>query len=111
MNLNDPFGRIKKQREKEYHALRTTLMDAGINDRHEAEKLLETLAKRGKFGLLIIIPLTLILAALLPQFQIVIIALGGLISAWLFKTTTRSRQHIRRYIEEELSHDGDSREF
>lgn len=111
MNLNDPFGRVKKQREKEYQALYKTLQEAGITHRHEAEQLRETLAKRGKTGLLIAVPLTLILALLLPQFKLVIIALGLLVSAWLFKTTTRSREHIKRYIEEELSDEGDSREF
>ncbi len=111
MNINDPFGRLQKQRDREYQSLANTLRDAGVDNRRDAEKLMETLARRGKIGLLFIVPITLMLAALLPDVQIFVFVIGGLIAAWLFKTTTRSRQYIERYIEEELSQEGDQREF
>lgn len=111
MNINDPFGRLKKQREKEYHSLCQTLQDAGVNNRHDAQELMETLLRRGKIGILIVVPFTLILGTLFGEAQLYIYVVGFLIAVWLFKTTTRSRQHIKRYIEEELTNEEDSREF
>lgn len=111
MNINDPFGRLQKQREKEYQSLSNTLRDSGVDNRRDAEKLQETLLRRGKMGILFLIPITLMLAALLPEFHIFIIVIGALIGTWLFKTTTRSRAYIKRFIEEELSQDGDKKEF
>lgn len=107
MNINDPFGRLKQRREREYQTLCKSLREAGVTNRRDAQLLLERLMRRGKTGLFFTIPLTVLLALLLPEYQIVTIPIGILITAWLLKITSRSREHIERYIKEDLGDQSD----
>lgn len=102
MNLNDPFGRLQSKREKEYESLRDSLKDIGLHNLEDAQALLEKLQRRGIWGLAIIVPITLLLALLLPGLRAFVLACGVLAIFWLIKTTLNSREYVKRYIQEEL---------
>lgn len=107
MKLNDPFGRMARRREREYDSLRQSLLKAGLTDRQQAEALLETLKKRSKTGLWVVIPLTLVAALLLQEYAIFIGAFGLLATLWLTNTLRRGQEYISRYIQEECNKPAD----
>lgn len=108
MNLKDPFGRQEKKREREYASLRQKLPGAGVTTRADAEQLIENIGKRGKYGLMIIIPLTLLSMLLIPEGRIVCGTAGTLVSLWVYITSRKIQGHVQRYIKEELTTDSDS---
>jgi hypothetical protein len=108
MNLKDPFGRQEKKREREYASLRQKLPGAGVATRADAEQLIESVGKRGKYGLMIIIPLTLLSMLLIPEGRIVCGTFGTLASLWVYLTSRKIQGHVQRYIKEELSTDSNS---
>ncbi len=108
MNFKDPFGRLEKKRERDYASLRQTLPGAGIPTRADAEQLMENVGKRGKYGLMIIIPLTLLLMLLIPEGRIVCGTIGTLVGLWAYITSRKIQGHVQRYIKEELTTDRDS---
>ncbi len=102
MNINDPFGRFQSKRRKEYESLRDSLKKLGLNNLDDAHALLEKLQRRGIWGLAIIVPVTLLLALVLPGLRAFIMTCGALAVFWLFKTTRNSREYVKRYMQEEL---------
>ncbi len=111
MNINDPFGRLQKQRQRDYESLRRSLQSSGLSNRADAERLLDKLRKRCQYGLMIIIPVTLLLLLLIPEWRIASGATGTLAGLWLVNTSRRARQYVARYIEEELTDNGNSEPF
>lgn len=105
MNINDPFGRMKTKREREYQSLIKSLREAGVTTRRDAIQLQETLDKRLRMSLMLVIPVTAILTLLFQQYWSFIAVSGTLIVVWLLKITSRGKQYVARYIEEELSDD------
>lgn len=108
MNLKDPFGRQEKKREREYDSLRQKLPGAGVNTRADAEQLIETVGNRGKYGLMFIIALTLLLMLFIPEGRIIFGATGTLVGVWAYITSRKVQGHVQRYIQEELTPDSDS---
>ena len=107
MDINDPFGRLQSKRQKDYESLRDSLKKIGINNLDDAYALLEKLQRRGIWGLAIIIPGTLLLALVLPGLRAFLLICGALAIFWLYKTTLKSREYVKRYIQEELvDHNG-----
>lgn len=102
MNINDPFGRLQSKRQKEYESLRDSLKKLGLNNLDGAHALLGKLQRRGIWGLAIIVPVTLLLALVLPGLRTFIMICGALAVFWLLKTTQKSREYVKRYIQEEL---------
>ena len=102
MDINDPFGRLQSKRQKDYESLRDSLKKIGINNLDDAYALLEKLQRRGIWGLAIIIPGTLLLALVLPELRAFLLICGALAIFWLYKTTLKSREYVKRYILEEL---------
>jgi hypothetical protein len=100
MKLNDPFGRMARRREREYESLRQSLLNAGLTERAKAEELIESLKKRSKQGLWILIPLTAVAAVAFQTYAIFILAFGALLILWLTNTMRRGQEYIGRYIEE-----------
>lgn len=111
MNLNDPFGRMENRREQDYQSLRKSLQSAGISNRAQALELIVKLRKRALYGLILVLPTTLVLALLLPELRVFSLAFGGLVAVWLVNTGRRGSQFIERYLKEELSEHGDSAGF
>ena len=111
MNINDPFGRMGKQRQREYESLRESLQKAGISNRADAQALIENLKKRQRIGLLIVIPTTIALTLLFPEVLIVTVSAGALAGLWLVNTSRRGQMYVERYIAEELADHGDSEAF
>ena len=111
MNINDPFGRLEGQRQRDYESLKKSLIDIGISNRTDALDLKKKLRKRAITGLMIVTPIAIALAFLFPDFLIVSLSLGALIDAWLVNTSRRAQQFIQRFIEEELSDNGNSESF
>ena len=111
MNLNDPFGRMENRREQDYQSLTKSLRKAGISNRADALELISTVKKRSILGLALVVPVTLLLAWLLPDMRVFSLAFGGLIAVWLVNTGRRSQEFIQRYIDEELAEHGDSEGF
>lgn len=103
MNFNDPFGLLQSKRQKQYESLRDSLKKLGLNNLDDAHALLEKLQRRGIWGLAIIVPVTLLLALLLPGLRAFIMTCGALAVFWLYKTTLNSREYVKRYIQEELA--------
>lgn len=102
MDFNDPFGRLQSKRQKDYDALRDSLKKMGLNNLDDAYVLLEKLQRRGIWGLAIIVPGTLLLALILPGLRAFVLVCGVLAVFWLYKTTLKSREYVKRYIQEEL---------
>ncbi|RDE25201.1 hypothetical protein DV711_06495 [Motiliproteus coralliicola] len=111
MNINDPFGRMGKQRQREYESLREQLHQVGLSNRVDAQELISNLEKRQRFGLVVIIPIAALLALLFPDFRIVTVSFGALACLWLVNTTRRGKMYIERFIKEELADHGDSESF
>ncbi|NVK41550.1 MAG: hypothetical protein HWE39_09925 [Oceanospirillaceae bacterium] len=108
MNFKDPFRLQEKRREREYASLRQKLPGAGVTTRADAEQLIETVGKRGKYGLMFIILLTLLLMLLIPEGRIIFGATGTLVGVWAYITSRKVQGHVKRYIQEELTPDSDS---
>ena len=102
MNLNDPFGRLQSKRQKEYESLRDSLKETGLDNLADAQALLDKIQRRGRWGLTMIVPTTLLLALILPQLRALVLICGALAVFWLFKTVLNSRKYVKRYIQEEL---------
>lgn len=105
MNLNDPFGRLEARQAKDYQSLRKALKEAGVDSREAAQRLHDRLGRRCRLSIAILLPVTLLLALLFPQAQVVFIALGGLGVLWVVNATRRGRMHLERYIAEEFDDD------
>ncbi|GGB79076.1 hypothetical protein GCM10011352_00890 [Marinobacterium zhoushanense] len=105
MKLNDPFGRMARRREREYHSLCESLKKAGLTDRAKAEELRENLRKRTKKSLWFIMPAIVILALIFQTYAIYVLAFGALVVLWLTNTTQRGTEYLNRYIEEECGGD------
>ncbi|MEH6628639.1 MAG: hypothetical protein V7739_19545 [Motiliproteus sp.] len=108
MNINDPFGRMQSRHERNYESLCRSLRKAGLTDKAEALKLQDNMVKRCKIGLAIIIPFTLVLAALLPELWMFTLLFGAAISTWLYNLTKRGKKYVERYIKEELADQDDA---
>ncbi|MEH6650562.1 MAG: hypothetical protein V7707_11105 [Motiliproteus sp.] len=111
MNINDPFGRLEGQRQRDYESLKQTLRNIGISNRADALDLKKKLHKRAMVGLMIVTPVAVLLAILFPDFLLVSLSLGALIGAWLVNTSRRGQQFVQRFIDEELSGNGSSEPF
>lgn len=103
MNINDPFGRMQNKHQRNYESLRLSLQKAGLTNQADAQDLLVKLRWRGRWGLVVIVPLTLLLALALPELRLFILAGGALLVFWLIKTILNSQEYVKRYIREELS--------
>ena len=102
MNINDPFGRAESRRQKEYESLCKSLKKIDINTRDDAQELLKKLQDRGKWGMIFIVPVTLLLALALPKLSVLMLICGFLAGLWLIKTTQKSQEYVKRYMQEEL---------
>ena len=103
MNLTDPFGRMESRRQKEYESLSSTLREAGVDTKEQAEELIVDARRRRKKSIIIAAVITLILAVVFPEGRLFIIPLGTLFCFWVLKITGNGEIYIRRYIDEELS--------
>jgi hypothetical protein len=108
MNINDPFGRIQDKHQRNYESLCSSLQEAGLTNRADAEALLEKLRRRGIWGVAFIVPITLLLALVLPELRFFVLACGVLLVFWLIKTCLNSQEYVRRYIREELAEHDES---
>lgn len=108
MNINDPFGRMKDKHQRHYESLCRSLKKAGLTNRADAEALLVTLRRRGIWGLAFIVPITLLLALLLPELRLFVLVCGALLIFWLSKTSLNGQEYVKRYIREELDEHDDS---
>lgn len=109
MNLADPFGRTKARRQKEYESLCTSLIKAEINTTAQAEALQLDVQRRGRWSILIALLITVLLSVLFTEYKIIFIPLGALFCFWVNKTTRNGKKYIRRYINEELNQESDSK--
>ena len=103
MNLNDPFGRVARREQQEYESLRDSLKESGVNSRSDADVILERIRARGTKIVTVIAIITLLVALLYPGALTVSLIFAGLALLWVFKMTKNARQHIQRYIDEEIS--------
>jgi len=108
MNINDPFGRMQDKHQRNYESLCLTLQKAGLTNRADAQALLEKLRWRGIWGLVFIVPVTLLLALVLPELRLFVLACGVLLVFWLSRTSVNSQEYVKRYIREELAEHDES---
>jgi len=101
MKLNDPFGRMARRREREYHSLCESLKKAGLTERAKAEELRDNLRARTKKVLWFILPAIVVLALIFRTYAVYVLAFGVLVVLWLTNTTQRGSEYLNRYIEEE----------
>ena len=64
--------------------------------------MLEKLQRRCKWGLAIILTTALLLSLIFSDLLFLILLCGAVAVFWLIKTTAKSQEYVRRYIEEEL---------
>lgn len=108
MNINDPFGRLQAKHQRNYESLCLSLQKAGLTDRADAQALLEKLRRRGIWGVAFIVPVSLILALVLPELRFFVLGCGALLVFWLIKTCLNSQEYVKRYMREELAEHDDS---
>ncbi len=107
MNINDPFGRMQGKQQRDYESLCQSLRKSGVTTPVAAQQLLQNLGKRMRYGLAIIVPITVALALLFPEARIITLAVGGLLAVWVVNVSRRGQQYLTRYISEELSTEPD----
>jgi hypothetical protein len=103
MNLNDPFGRVARREQQEYESLRASLKESGVNSRGDVDVVLERIQMRGTKIVAVIAIITLLLTLLYPGALTITLIFSGLSLLWVFKMTKNARQHIQRYIDEEIA--------
>ncbi|WP_139167590.1 hypothetical protein [Desulfuromusa kysingii] len=64
--------------------------------------------KRGIWSLAVIIPVALLLALVLPEGRLFVLAAGVLLVFWVIKTCLNSQRYVERYIREVLTVHDDS---
>ena len=102
MNINDPFGRIQDKHQRNYESLCHSLQKAGVTTRADAEALLVKLRKRGIWGTVVTVLVTLLLVGVLPDLRILVVVCGALLFFWFSKTSLNGQEYVKRYIREEL---------
>ena len=104
--MKNAFGRFSSKMEKEYVALRQSLIDAKIDSREAARGLLQNIRKRA----LVLGGVVLVTGALtvlvLPDTKAWVMLIGGVCVLWLVGTTLKGYRMIGRYIREEFSDEG-----
>jgi len=103
MNINDPFGRMQDKHQRNYKSLCHSLKKAGVTNRADAQALLEKLRRRGIWGLVFTVLVTLLVALALPELRFFVLACGVLLGFWLSKTSLNGQEYVKRYIREELA--------
>lgn len=108
MNFNDPFGRMQSKHQRHYESLCLSLKEANITNKDDAQALVGKIRRRGIWGLAVIVPVTLLLALVLPELRLFVLTCGGLLAFWTIKTCTKSQEYVKRYISEELADNDES---
>jgi hypothetical protein len=103
MNLNDPFGRVARREQQEYESLRVSLKESGVISRGDVDVVLERIQARGIKIVTAIVIITVLVAVLYPSALTISLIFSGLALLWVFKMTKNARQHIQRYIDEEIA--------
>ena len=109
MNINDPFGRMAKRHQTGYESVRATLQQAGIDTPQAAREIIRRTnirsAKIVGFCLLAL----LLIAMLLPKLLPVALAIAFLILVWITTWVINGRRYIKRYIDEALDPEANSK--
>ena len=101
MKLNDPFGRVSNRNQRNYQSLRDRLHQEGIRDASAVSTFTRNMTGTAVKLLLILFGVSLLAAAFLPQFRVVLIALNALALLWVGVVYFQARMHLKRYLREE----------
>lgn len=100
--MKNGFGRLSQKQQREYQALRRSLLDSKLDSPAQARQLLANIRKRALlFGAVILAAVALALL-LFPASRALALLIGGLGLVWLLAITVKGYQLIGRYIREEL---------
>jgi hypothetical protein len=96
VDLNDPFGRLRRRDEAAFEQLRARLADAGITEPEAIEAVLRRAQRRASVFAAIIIIAAIVLSLTLPALAPVVLAAAALALAVTAKSVLHGRQLLRR---------------
>ena len=103
MNLNDLFNRLSRKQQNEYYSFRTSLKKIPISSQTEAEALLTNIQKRSRIFTLLLVITSALIIYFMPELQGIVIVFTILILLWVFTTSLKGKNFVRRYLKEEFS--------
>ena len=106
MDINDPFGRMKRRHQTGYEALRGSLTRSNIDTEEGARKIIRDTKVRALKFVIGAAAVLLMTYLFLPGLLVGVGAITILASTWVFIWTINGERYVNRYIEEELSGSG-----
>ncbi len=106
MDINDPFGRMKRRHQTGYEALRGSLTRSNIDTEEGARKIIRDTKMRALKFVVGAAAVLLLTYLLVPGFLIGVGAVIVLAGAWVITWTINGERYVNRYIDEELTGSG-----
>ncbi len=101
MKLNDPFHRVDRKRQQNYHAFRDRLVQQGIRDRDSALAVAQSMSRNALVLAALLLLVTLVAALLLPQAVGIVLSCAILGGLWIGTIFFQARMHLKRYMLEQ----------
>ncbi|HPQ25896.1 MAG TPA: hypothetical protein PLY75_13245 [Gammaproteobacteria bacterium] len=101
MQLNDPFGRVSRNNQRAYTALRQRLRQEGVGDAAAVARVRKNIARTALRIAAIGLGVLLCLIWAFPQSRGPLAALGVLALAWFAVNYLLTSTYLRRYLREE----------
>ncbi len=101
MNLNDPFQRVSRKRQRTYAALRDSLLKQGVHDYDAALVVSNAMSRNAAVLSAILLVATVISVVLFPHAAGIVLILALLAAIWIGTTFFQARMHLKRYMLEE----------
>jgi len=102
MRLNDPFGRLQRRDEAGYDTVKTALRQAGVRDRAAARQVIARTRTRVLTFIAIVCTALVPVLLLWPRLLPIALALTALAVAVAANALIKARQHVQRYMDEEI---------
>lgn len=106
MNINDPFGRMKRRHQTGYETLRDSLNRNNIDTVEGARKIIRDTKVRALKFVVAAAAVLLLTYLLVPGYLVGVGAVIVLASAWVITWTINGERYVNRYIDEELAGSG-----
>jgi len=90
----------KKLSEKEYQAIKQTLIDSGVTTSQQVEEQMRGMSKTARNYSLVGALITAVVLFTLPKYAVFIVLIYCLYMAWMWSSTLSSKQYFKRYLDE-----------
>ena len=101
MNLNDPFQRVGRKRQRTYEALRDNLLQQGVRDYDAALMVSNAMSRNATVMSGVVLFATVVLVLIFPNAAGVVFVFALLAAIWIGATFFQARMHLKRYMLEE----------